>query len=198
MKLTKEKLYQLIIEQMRPRQASMDREVFQKRRQYPKGGTIRAFGDENQPTNRPELQDKLTTLASSGPEGYNQALDLADTIDEPLDIEFDPTGMETFNLQTKTPLEMQHDLWFDYVMQDYADNFVAPIDPDKFEQFIKDEEIPEDKKQEVYNELEAARKAIVQRSYVNLPKTGYERTKELENLYGFDFRPDWMKRNHYD
>ena len=198
MKLTKQKLEQLIIEQMRSRQASMDREVFDKRRQYPKGGTIRAFGDENQPVNRPELQDKLTTLGSSGPEGFNQALDLADTLDEPLDIEFDPTEMESFNLQTKTPLEMQHDLWFDYVMQNYADNFVAPIDMDKFEQYVKDQGISQDKKQEVYNELEAARLAIVQRSYVNLPKTGYEKTKELENLYGFDFRPDWMKRNHYD
>ena len=198
MKLTKEKLYQLIIEAMRPRDTSMNQKVFDKRRQYPKGGTIRAFGDEDQPINRPELQDKLTALGSSGPEGFNQAKDLADTLDEPLHVEHDPSKMQTFELQPNVPLEMQHDLWFDYVMQDYADNFVAPINLDKFEQFIKDEEIPEDMKQEVYDELEAARKAIVQRSYINLPKTGYERTKELEKLYGFDFRPDWMKRNHYD
>ena len=192
MKLTKEKLYQLIIEQMRPRQASMDREVFDKRRQYPKGGTIRPIGDEYKSTNYPEHADKLTTLAK---DDYNQAKDLADTLDEPLDIEFDPTEMESFKLQANTPLEMQHELWFDYVMQDYADNFVAPINMDKFEQFIKDEGISEDMKQEVYNQLEAARKAIVQKSYINLPKTGYEKTKQLQDLYGFDLRPDWMKRN---
>ena len=93
MELTKQKLYELIIEQMKPRDTSMNQKVFDKRRQYPKGGTIRAFGDENQPINRPDLQDKLTALGSSGPEGYNQALDLADTLDEPLDIEHDPSKM---------------------------------------------------------------------------------------------------------
>ena len=192
MKLTKQKLEQLIIEQMRQRQVSMDRKVFDKRRQYPKGGTIRPIGDEDKPTNYPEYADKLTTLAK---DDYNQARDLADTLDEPLDIEFDPTEMGSFKLQTSTPLEMQHELWFDYVMQDYADNFVAPIDPDMFEQYVKDQGISQDKKQEVYNELEAARKAIVQKSYINLPKTGYEKTKQLQDLNGFDLRPDWMKRN---
>ena len=194
MKLTKEKLYQLIIEQMRPREKSMDRIVFDKRRQYPKGGTIRAFGDENQPIKQPEFHDKLTTLASSGPEGFNQAKELADTLDDPLDIELDTDNMQTFDLQSGAPLEMQYYLWFDYVMQGYADNFVDPIDPDQFRQYILDSKSYNNRK-EIYDELEAGRRAIVQRSYINLPKTGYGRTKELEDLYGFDFRPDWMKRD---
>ena len=197
MKLTKEKLYQLIIEQMRPREKSMDRIVFDKRREFPEGGLIRAFGDEKQSISRPELHDKLTTFASSGPEGYNQAKELADTLDDPLDIEFDPTRMKTFDLQPYAPIEMQHNLWFDYVMQGYADNFVDPIDPDQFRQYILDSESYNNRK-EIYDELEAARKAIVQRSYINVPKTGHERTTELEKLHGFDFRPDWKKKSYYN
>ena len=198
MKLTKQKLYELIIEQMKPRDTSMNQKVFDKRRQYSKGGTIRAFGNEDQPINRPEFHDKLTALGSSGPDGFNQAKELADSIDEPLDIEHDPSKMKTFNLQPHAPLEMQEELWFDYVMQGYAENFIDPIDPDYFEKYVQDEGISQDKKQEVYNKLDAARKRIRQRSYVNLPKTGYERTKELEDLYGFDFRPNWMKRSAFN
>ena len=195
MKLTKQKLYQLIIEAMRPRQASTAEKTFDKRRQYSKGGTVRAVSDENKPINYPEYQDKLTTLAA---DDYAQARELADALDEPLDIKFDPTDMQTFNIQPSAPAEMQNPLWFDYVMQGYAENFVDPIDPDYFEKYIKDEGISQDKKQEIYNKLEAERIKVLQRSYINLPKTGYERTKELENLYGFDFRPDWMKKSHYN
>ena len=76
--------------------------------------------------------------------------------------------------------------------------FIDAIDPDYFEKYVQDEGISQDKKQEIYNKLDAARKRIRQRSYVNLPKTGYERTKELEDLYGFDFRPNWMKRSAFN
>ena len=195
MKLTKQKLYQLIIEAMRPRQASTAEKTFDKRRQYSKGGTIRAVSDENKAINYPEYQDKLTTLAG---DDYAQARELASALDEPLDIKFDPTDMQTFNIQPSAPAEMQNLLWFDYVMQGYAENFVDPIDPDYFEKYIKDEGISQDKKQEIYNKLEAERRKVLQRSYINLPKSGYERTKELEDLYGFDFRPDWMKRSAFN
>ena len=189
MKLTKQKLEQLITEEYTKR-------AFHKRRQYPKGGTIRAFGDEDQPVNRPELQDKLTTLGSSGPEGFNQALDLADTIGEPLDIEFDPTDMQTFHLQSNAPLEMQHGTWFDYVMSGYADDFESPIDMDRFKDYVKGKS--EDEAKEIYDQIESDRIKLRQRMYINQKRTEHDRKKELEKLYGLDLRPDWMKRNHYD
>jgi len=64
MKLTKQKLEQLIIE-----------------------AYTRRVSDEGKPTNYPEYADKLTSLAK---DDYPQARELADALDEPLDIEFNP------------------------------------------------------------------------------------------------------------
>ena len=61
MKLTKQKLEQLITEEF-----------------------VRSIGDEYKPTNYPEYADKLTTLAK---DDYNQARELADALDDPLNIE---------------------------------------------------------------------------------------------------------------
>ena len=63
MKLTKQKLEKLIMEEY-----------------------VRSIGDEYKPTNYPEYADKLTNLAK---DDYPQARELADAIDEPLDIELD-------------------------------------------------------------------------------------------------------------
>ena len=64
MKLTKQKLEQLIIE-----------------------AYTRRLADEGKPTNYPEYADKLTDLVK---DDYPQARELADTLDEPLDIELSP------------------------------------------------------------------------------------------------------------
>ena len=89
MKLTKEKLEQLIIEQYK----SMSRRIFDKRRQQAQGpGLARAFGDEDQPIDRPEYHSKLTSLAK---DDYSQARELADALDEPLDVEFGTSDPET-------------------------------------------------------------------------------------------------------
>ena len=89
MKLTKEKLEQLITEEYK----SMSRRIFDKRREQTQGpGMVRAFGDEGQPTNYPEYADKLTRLAK---DDYAQAEELASTLEEPLDIEVDTSDPET-------------------------------------------------------------------------------------------------------
>ena len=72
MKLTKQKLEQLIMEEY-----------------------VRRIGDEGKPTNYPEYADKLTTLAK---DDYPQARELADALDEPLDIELDPSNMQTMKI----------------------------------------------------------------------------------------------------
>ena len=69
MKLTKQKLEQLIMEEF-----------------------TRRISDEVKPTNYPEYTDKLTRLAKYD---YPQARELADTLDEPLNIELSPDEMET-------------------------------------------------------------------------------------------------------
>ena len=81
MKLTKQKLEQLITEEY-----------------------VRRIGDEDKPTNRPEYADKLTTLAKSDPK---QAASLADSLDEPLDIEFDPSNMDYFPIDSEFGKHLQ-------------------------------------------------------------------------------------------
>ena len=77
MKLTKQKLEQLIMEEY-----------------------VRRIGDEGKPTNYPEYADKLTTLTKSDPV---QAASLADSLDEPLNIEFDPSNMQTMKIPDNAP-----------------------------------------------------------------------------------------------
>tara|TARA_E500000318_G_C3506893_1_gene190653 strand:- start:137 stop:652 length:516 start_codon:yes stop_codon:yes gene_type:complete len=69
MKLTKKKLEQLIVE-----------------------AYTRRISDEGKPINYPEYADKLTRLAK---DDYPQARELADTLDEPLDIELSQNKAET-------------------------------------------------------------------------------------------------------
>ena len=93
MKLTKQKLEQLITEEY-----------------------ARRIGDEGKPTNYPEFQDKLTTLAKSD---SKQAASLADSLDEPLDIEFDPSNMAYFPIDNEFGKHLQspeHELHFDFLL----------------------------------------------------------------------------------
>ena len=176
MKLTKQKLEELIMEEY-----------------------VRRVADEGKPTNYPEYADKLTALAKTDPA---QARELADALDEPLDIEFSGNTNLTFGhpdmVGVFSPEEMKHETWFDYVMTGYADDFESPIDPNQFEKYVRYNRISQDKKQEVYNKLESERSKLLQRLYINRPRTEVERRNELEDLYGLDLRPDWMKKNDYD
>ena len=80
MKLTKQKLYQLIMEEYKSR----SRRIFDKRREIPHDAGFTPVGHEDRTIDYPQHQAKLTSIATSGPEGYHQAKDLADTLDEPL------------------------------------------------------------------------------------------------------------------
>jgi len=105
MKLTKKKLEQLIIEEY-----------------------VRRIGDEGKPTNYPEYADKLTTLAKSDPV---QAASLADSLDEPLDIEFNPANMKTFDLPSplqKFFLSPEYELHFDFLMEEHGSSLLEEPD----------------------------------------------------------------------
>ena len=95
MKLTKQKLEQLIVEEY-----------------------VRRIGDEKKPTNYPEYADKLTTLAKSD---SAQAASLADSLDEPLNIEFDPNNMDYFPIDSPFGKHLQSpefQLHYDFLMDD--------------------------------------------------------------------------------
>ena len=82
MKLTKQKLEQLIMEEYK----SMSRRIFDKQRKKGSDGIVVPVGHEDRTIDYPEYEQKLTSIGTSGPEGYHQAKDLADTLDEPLII----------------------------------------------------------------------------------------------------------------
>ena len=192
MKLTKKKLYQLIMEEIDFDKKPYD--PFYDRRAVPKGPSLtRPVDHEGKPTNYPEHAAKLTALAKSS---YPQAKSLADSLDEPLDIELDPGNMQTFNIQSTAPVEMQHGSWFDYVMSGYSDDFQSPIDMDKFRDYVKGKD--EDEAKEIYDQLESERIKLRQKIYINQPRTDYDRRKELEKLYDLDFRDDWMKSSSWE
>ena len=169
MKLTKQKLEQLITEEY-----------------------VRRIADEGKPTNYPEYADKLTAIAK---DDYPQARELADTLDEPLDIEFNPANIETMHrIQSPSGVEKDHDLHMDFLMEDHVSSLTE--EPDKQEAYIFEQKKGLDP-QETYNSLMRNYKRLVLLPAIQ-PKTEVERRKELEKLYGLDLRPDWMKRNHYD
>ena len=188
MKLTKQKLEQLIMEEYK----SMNRQIFDKRRQYPEGGLIRAFGDQDQPINHPELHDKLTTLASSGPEGFYQARELADSMDEPLDIEHDPSKMKIIQPHKRNidqEFDDNHMLHFDFILDGGASAFEEEPDIGEVAEFAERKGLDP---QETYDKIISNHRKLMMQMYVNPPKSDYERNKEfkkqLEKQFGVDLR----------
>ena len=79
MKLTKQKLEQLIMEEYK----SMSRRIFDKQREKGSDGMVVPVGHEDRTIDYPEYADKLTALAKNDPAS---AVSLADSLDEPLMI----------------------------------------------------------------------------------------------------------------
>ena len=95
MKLTKQKLEQLILEEFK----SMSRKIFDKRRSYNTdesspnyGGYLRTVGDEERKNPYPEYTEKLADLYAN-PETRELALTYGDSLDHKPEIKFDPENM---------------------------------------------------------------------------------------------------------
>lgn len=115
MKLTKQKLEQLIMEEY-----------------------VRRVGDEGKPTNYPEYADKLTTLAKSDPA---QAASLADSLDEPLDIQFDASNMDYFPIDNEFGEHIQSpefQLHYEFVMDDRASSELEEPDIGEIYEFAQE------------------------------------------------------------
>ena len=207
MKLTKQKLEQLIMEELKFK--TMSQKIFDKRRQPPKGGLVRAFGDEGQPINNPDLADKLATLYKADPESRAQALELADSLGDPIYIEPDPDDMETiplapekmYNPRTNIdtygtkPEHWEYGTWYHYVRKGFTKYFEDEIDEDTFERYIEwgedRDEFPRSRAtpEEIQNlrkKLEAERDDINSKYYIDRRRPNFKRRQELEDLYGWD------------
>ena len=101
MKLTKNKLEQLIMEEY-----------------------VRSIADEGKPTNYPQYADKLTALAKNDP---IQARSLADSLDEPLDVEYHPDEPHNVLRPHKRDIDEffndDHMLHWEFVMDGHASSF---------------------------------------------------------------------------
>ena len=158
MKLTKQKLEQLIMEEY-----------------------VRSIADEGKPTNYPQYADKLSNLAKTD---HAHAKELADTLDEPLNIKFDPDNMETKHIDKLT------DEGFDsiYMYNDflgYANNYYRQnnteadeIVPEQAYDYAKSKRLDP---QETLKKLQAARKKHLSDkttgkfdSYDHMRKQGYD------------------------
>jgi len=186
MKLTKQKLEQLITEEYK----SMSRQIFDKRREFPEGGLVRAFGDEDQPINYPEYQDKLTTLAG---DDFNQARELADSLGEPLDVKLDPNNMKVIQPHKRNIDQLfddNHMLHFDFLLWG-SGPFSLEEKPDKGEVYQFSQELGLDP-EETYKKIMSNHSRIMREIHINPPKSDYERNKEfkkqLEKQFGADLR----------
>ena len=130
MKLTKQKLEQLILETYK--------------------SYVRRPGDEGKPTNYPEYADKLTTLAKSDPK---QAASLADSLGEPLDIEFDPSKMQHFVIDSEYWKHIQSpefQLHYDFLMDDRASSRLEEPDIGEIYEFAQQRGLnPEDTRDKI-------------------------------------------------
>tara|TARA_A100001515_G_scaffold47460_1_gene37491 strand:+ start:526 stop:1158 length:633 start_codon:yes stop_codon:yes gene_type:complete len=203
MKLTKQKLEQLIMEEFK----TMSQKIFDKRRKQHGDELFRVFGDEDQPIEYPELHDKLGTLYSGDPESRKQALDLADTLDEPIDRKF--SGMKTiplapekrYNPRTNIntygtkPEHWEYGTWYHYVRKGFTKYFEDEIDEDTFERYIEwgedRDEFPQsratpEEKQNLRKKLETERNDINSKYYIDRRRFNWQRRQELEDLYGWD------------
>jgi len=149
MKLTKQKLEQLILETYK--------------------SYVRTISDEGRPTNYPEYADKLTALAKSDP---LQARELADALDEPLDIEYDPSNMK--KMPFKRPggagvhgamyNDKDHFLHFDFILDGGASSFSEEPDMQEVYEFAQRKGLDPE---ETFNSIMRNYERLALSTYVN-------------------------------
>ena len=156
MELTKKKLEQLIMEEY-----------------------VRAIGDEGKPTNYPQYSDKLTTLAKSDP---IQARSLADSLDDPLDMEFDPSNMEAFEIDGPFQMHLnspEYQLHYDFLIDDRGSSFMEEPDIGEMYEFAIDKGLdPEDTRRKIMKSYGV----LVQHSYVKHNK--FDPAEEVRKIHG--------------
>ena len=177
MKLTKQKLEQLIMEEYK----SMSRRVFDKRRQYPADGITVPIDHEDRTVDSPGFENKLTTLGTSGPGGYHQAKDLADTLDEPLQIPIISGNEQTFEINS---LMQDHfnspefQLHYHFLMDDRGSSFLEEPDIGEIYDFARERgHNPYDTREKIMKSYEF----FVQHEYVI--HGGFDPDEEVKKVF---------------
>ena len=169
MKLTKKKLEQLITEEY-----------------------ARAVGDEYKSTNYPEYSDKLSNLAK---QNYPQARELADALDEPIDIKYDPDQeqirMRSHRSDIDDLFDADHDLHFDFLMDGGASSFEEEPDIQEMYEFAIRKGLDP---QKTRNSIMKNYKNMMMRMFVT-PETQSDRMRRVHDLTGggFGYTRDQIK-----
>ena len=161
MKLTKQKLEQLIMEEY-----------------------ARSISDEGRPSD-PKYSGKLTRLAK---DDYPQARSIADALDEPLDFEYDPDNMKTIPAKKYSMEQFEADEMFSYFLSHINREFrlnkkhTDPIDPNHVKVFA--DEIKQNP-EEVLKKLQRGQREFVKITgkfdpYDHMRKAGYN----VEDYFG--------------
>ena len=156
---------------------SMSRRIFDKRREHP-DGVVRAFGDQDQPINRPEFHDKLTALAGSD---FNQARELAHSLDEPLDMEFDPSNMETFDIDGPMYKHFgspEHNLHYEFIMDGRASSYLEEPDIGEMDEFSYERGL---NRYDTREKIMKSHEIIIQNEYVR--HGGFDPDEEVKKVF---------------
>ena len=138
MKITNKKLKQIIKEELNKviQEITRDDHEFKKRRQKADSmiSSIRVFGDESQKIQYPQFAKKLADYYQGDEESRTQALNLADALDEPIDV---PLSIErTFDVPYNYAIDWEKDKIEDqisYLFQKHGYVFYAHDIRDKDE-----------------------------------------------------------------
>jgi len=158
MKLTKKKLEQLIMEEY-----------------------VRSIADEDKPTNYPQYADKLTALAKSDP---IQARSLADSLDEPLDVEYDPNQKHDTMIPHKRDIDEiwneDYILHFEFVMDEGS---ALEEEPDRqaVYEFAEREGLDF---QETYDRIISSYKKLMMRMFAK-PETPNDKMRKVHGITAF-------------
>jgi len=156
MKLTKKKLEQLIMEEY-----------------------ARAVGHETRSTNYPEYSDKLSKLAK---QNYPQARELADALDEPIDIEYDPNQEHKIMQPHKRNIDEffndDHMLHFDFLMDGGASSFEEEPDRQEVYEFAERKGLDF---QDTHDRIMNNWKILMMRTFVR-PETPNDKMRSIHGI----------------
>ena len=159
MKLTKQKLEQLIMEEY-----------------------VRSIADEGKPTNYPQYADKLTTLAKDDP---IQARSLADSLDEPLDVEYDPNlphkTMQPHKRNIDEFFNDDHMLHFEFTMNGGVGSLEEEPDRQEVYEFAERQGLDP---QETYDRIMSNYKKLLMRMFAR-PETPNDKMRSIHGIKAY-------------
>jgi hypothetical protein len=159
MKLTKQKLEQLIMEEY-----------------------VRSISHEDKPTNYPQHAGKLTALAKDDP---IQARSLADTLDEPLDVEYDPNlshkTMQPHRRNIDEIFNDDHMLHFEFFLDGGASSLDEEPDQQEVYEFAERQGLDP---QETYDRIMSNYKKLMMRMFAR-PETPSDKMRKVHGITAF-------------